>query len=104
MKKALTTALAGVLAMAMAAPAFAGGPEQRQQNQQRRIHQGLRSGSLTGREAVRLEREQSRIHRMKKRFRADGEFTRRERARLHHRLDHASGHIWRAKHNRFRGR
>jgi len=104
MKKALMTALAAALAMAMAAPAYAGRPEQRQRNQQKRIHQGIRSGSLTNGEAARLERQQFQLHRMKRRFQADGEFTRRERARVRHRQAHASGNIFRAKHNRRSGR
>ena len=100
MKKELTTALAAALAMAMAVPAFAGRIEYRQQNQQKRIHQGVRNGSLTPGETARLERQQFRTERMKRGFRADGKFTRRERARVHHRLHHTSRNIFRAKHNR----
>lgn len=100
MKKGLTTALAAALAMAMAVPAFAGRIDHRQQNQQKRIHQGVRNRSLTPKETARLERQQLRTERMKRRFRADGKITRRERARVHHRLHHASRHICRAKHNR----
>jgi hypothetical protein len=100
MKKALTTALSAALAMAIAVPAAAGGIEQRQQNQQGRIQQGIHAGSLTPAEAARLEREQFRIERMERRLKADGNFTRRDRARVQHRLDHSSRHIYRAKHNR----
>jgi hypothetical protein len=100
MKEGLVTGLVAVLAMAIAVPAVAGGIGQRQGNQQMRIHQGVRSGSLTPREAVRLEREQFRIERMERRVRTDGTFTRRERARIHHRQNRASRHISRAKHNR----
>lgn len=100
MKKRMTTALAAALAMSMAIPAFAARIEHREQIQQKRIHQGVRNGSLTKGEAARLERQQLRTDRMKRRFRADGKFTRRERARVHHRLHHASRHICRAKYNR----
>ena len=99
MKKALATALFAALAMAIAVPAAAGGIDKRQWNQQKRIHQGIRSGSLTPGETARLEREQLWIERMERRLKADGNFTRRDRARVHHRLDHSSGHIYRAKHN-----
>src|SRR4030066_365429 len=58
MKKALATALFAALAMAIAVPAAAGGIDKRQWNQQKRIHQGIRSGSLTPGETARLEREQ----------------------------------------------
>ena len=100
LKKGLATGLAAALAMTMAVPAVAGSIGQRQMNQQKRIYQGVRSGSLTPREAVRLEREQFRIERMERRLKADGTFTCRERARIHHRQNHASRHIYRAKHNR----
>ena len=99
MKKALATALFAALAMAIAVPAAAGGIDKRQWNQQKRIHQGIRSGSLTPGETARLEREQLRIERMERRLKADGNFSRRDRALVHHRLDHSSGHIYRAKHN-----
>lgn len=100
MKKWAVTAVAAALAGIMAVPAFAGRIEKRQWNQQKRIHQGVRNGSLTPGEAARLEREQFRIERMERRLKADGNFSRRDRARVHHRLDHSSGHIYRAKHNR----
>lgn len=100
MKKGLVAGLAAALAMTMAVPAVAGGVGQRQGNQQKRIHQGVRSGSLTPREAIRLEREQFRIERMERRLKADGTFTCRERARIHSRQNMASRHIYRAKHNR----
>jgi len=78
---------------------FAGGIEQRQWNQQRRIHQGIRSGLLTPGETARLEREQFRIERWKRRLQADGDFTCRDRSRVRHRLNRSFRHICRAKHN-----
>ena len=98
MKNGIAIALAAVV-LAGSTPALAAGIEQRQANQQRRIHQGIRSGSLTPGEAARLKRQQFRTERLERRLRADGEFTCRDRARVHHRLNHSSRHIYRAKHN-----
>lgn len=72
---------------------------QRQKIQQKRIGQGVRSGELTRRETVRLEKEQHAINHQKKAAKADGEVTKRERARIHHEQNQASQHIHRAKHN-----
>ncbi len=102
MKKTLATVTAAVLLVG-STTVFAAGIEQRQWNQQHRIHRGIRDGSLTPGEATRLSREQFRIERMERRFRADGRFTCRERARVHHRLNRSSRHIHRGRHNgRFR--
>ena len=58
-------------------------------------------GQLTPREARRDERQQMRIERTEARMRArhGGHLTWRERARLRHREDRASRHIYRTKHN-----
>ena len=71
----------------------------RQYNQKRRIGQGIRSGALTGREALRLSRLQKRIKRQERRFKADGKFTKRERKIINKRLKRASKRIYRKKHN-----
>ena len=76
------------------------GVNQRQRNQQRRIGRGVRSGELTGRETMRLAREQYQIQREKRQIKSDGEVTRAERRELHRELNQASRHIYRAKHNR----
>lgn len=74
--------------------------DQRQENQQQRIDQGVESGALNQREAARLDAQQDRLQRGEDRAKADGVVTGRERARLHHRQDHASGNVYRKKHNR----
>lgn len=74
--------------------------DQRQENQQRRIEQGVRSGELNRREAARLERELAEIRRMERRAAADGRVTPRERARIEHAQDQLSRHIAREKHDR----
>lgn len=94
-------ALAAVVA---AAPAFAEDPampvvEKRQQLQQERIGQGVGSGQLTPREAIRLEKQQAGIERAERRAGADGKITPNERARLHRKQDRASRRIYRQKHD-----
>ena len=91
-----------------AQPAMPGNPtamprvEQREMNQERRIQQGVNSGQLTQREAVRLQAEQGRIERAENRAQADGRVTPQERARLNSMQNHASGDIYREKHDRQR--
>ncbi len=74
---------------------------ERERNQQQRIRQGVRSGELTHREALRLEREQARIRLAEARARrSGGEFTLRERARVQRELNQSSRHIRHQKHDR----
>ncbi|MBI5280834.1 MAG: hypothetical protein HY858_04060 [Candidatus Solibacter usitatus] len=88
----LATVLTG-LACAQSIP-------QRENNQQRRIAQGVRSGALTPAETARLQREERASHRRTVIDRRDGGvFTPAERARAQRRLDHISGDIARLKHN-----
>lgn len=73
--------------------------DRREANQQRRIYQGIKSGSLTPKETYRLQRQQGSINAQEARFKSDGNLTNRERRVLHHRLNNASKNIYRAKHN-----
>ena len=92
------------LAVALPALAFAQANtprvDQRQANQEQRIDQGVASGSLTQREANRLERGQQHVDNMENRAKADGVVTRGERARLHQAQDAQSARIYRQKHDR----
>ena len=74
--------------------------DKRQANQQKRIDQGIASGSLTRKEADRLQAEQARIARAEERAKADGVVTKKERARLNARENRSSKHIARQKHDR----
>ena len=74
--------------------------DQREANQERRIEQGVASGSLTQREANRLERGQQHVENMEARAKADGVVTRGERARLHQAQDVQSRRIYNQKHDR----
>ena len=71
----------------------------REHHQAKRIGQGVKSGELTWGETARLGKQQARIHRQERRFKSDGNFTKRERARVHKRQNKASKSIYRAKHN-----
>ena len=86
------------------ATVFAGqttpGVDRREGRQSRRIKQGVRSGSLTHREARHLRAQQSRIRAHERRVKADGVVTARERASLQHQENRASRNVYRKKHNR----
>lgn len=71
----------------------------RQERQQQRIGQGIRSGELTARETLRLERNAREIRHDERRAKSDGVVTARERAGLQRELNQESRLIYRAKHN-----
>ena len=75
------------------------GIDKRQENQEKRIDNGIKSGELTKGETKHLENEQNRIERMEDRAEADGKVTRKERKRLERAQNHASRDIYREKHN-----
>lgn len=93
-----------VLSLVLPALAFAQANtprvDQRQANQEQRIDQGVTSGSLTQREASRLDRGQQHVNNMENRAKSDGVVTRGERARLHNAQDRQSARIYRQKHDR----
>ena len=74
---------------------------QRKDNQQGRIGQGVRSGQLTARESSHLERREASINREEYRMRRndDGRLTARDRAALNRRQNRVSNSIYRDKHN-----
>jgi len=75
------------------------GIDQRQENQEERIEQGVNSGSLTRHEANKLEAQQDRIENAEARVKADGVVTPAERRNLTVRENKASRNIYRKKHN-----
>ena len=99
MKTLFTLAALGLAATAVS-PAAAQ-IDQRHDNQQRRIEQGVRSGELNGHEARQLEHQQDRIDRTEARMRDrdGGHLTGYQRARLRQRENRASRAIYRHKHN-----
>lgn len=73
--------------------------DQRQVNQERRIQQGVQSGSLTTREAARLEHGQNHLQAMEDRAKADDKVTPHERAKLQRAENRQSRRIVRQKHD-----
>jgi hypothetical protein len=77
---------------------------QRRENQQDRIAQGVRSGQLTARETGGLENKEARLNRQIRNDRMDhnGHLTGGERAQINHEQNHLSRDIYRDKHNAWR--
>lgn len=96
----LKTTLA-VLVLAVPLTSFAQSSQHSQPltSLERRIDQGVRSGSLTRPEAARLYRDQRKLQVMVYRAKADGRVTTRERARLERAMERQSRRIFQQKHN-----
>ena len=91
-----------LLTLTLTQPFFAqAGPiEERQKRQQERIGEGVASGELKPKEAVKLEAEQGKIQRKKRRFRRnDGKIGPKEKAELTRDQNKASRHIYKEKHD-----
>jgi hypothetical protein len=101
MKKFVTVLLSAtfVLGLSVVSMAHTPGVNRREYREQRRIHQGIRNGELTRREAGRLRAEQFRIRAYEARARSNGSLSRRERYRLDQMMDRASRDIYRQKHD-----
>ncbi len=99
MKTSLCTML---LTAAMLLPAYGEGRiEQRKENQQNRIGQGVASGQLTPRETANLENREARLNREVRRDRRanGGPLTPAEKRRVNRQQNRLSGNIYRDKHN-----
>jgi hypothetical protein len=72
---------------------------QRNINQQQRIANGLQDGSLTNREAGKLERGQARTERLEARAGANGHVSAAEQARVQRSENHQSRRIHRERHD-----
>lgn len=73
--------------------------QKREENQQQRIDQGVKSGELSPAEAGRLERQQTKIKQNEARMKSDGKLTKKERRKLTREQNRASKNIARKKHN-----
>ena len=91
---ALSLACAGAFAQTTAASTT-----QRDVNQQTRIENGLKDGSLNTREAAKLEKEESKVDRLQARDLKDGKLTAAERTRLNTAQNKVSSDIAANKHN-----
>jgi hypothetical protein len=72
---------------------------QRNVNQEQRIHNGVENGSLTNKEAGKLERGQSRVDRAEYRAGKDGHVGKREQRGIQNRENRQSHKVWNKKHN-----
>jgi len=71
----------------------------RQTHQEQRTDQGIYSGSLNTRETARIERRDARLGVAEDRALADGSLSKREAIRLNHAYDEQSEFIYRQKHD-----
>ncbi len=92
--------LAAAQAPAPKDPAATPGIDKRQDNQQKRIDQGVQSGQLDSKEAARMDKGQARVDRIEDKAKSDGVVTKDERRRLHHAQNNESKRIHRQKHDR----
>ena len=92
---------AGVVAVGVSQVAFAAEVDRREERQEARIQQGIRSGELTPREAARLQAREQSIHNQVAAERAanGGKLTRAERRQVNRRLNRTSRAIAREKHD-----
>jgi hypothetical protein len=74
---------------------------QREQNQQERIANGVKSGQLTRGETRRLERGEQRLENNEKKDMAkdNGHLTKKDQRQLNHEANHMSKRIYKDKHN-----
>jgi len=100
----LTLAAAGLL-MGATGSAFADEPEgkiqQRKENQQERIGNGIKNGTLSPNEAVHLEKGERALNREIHRDRVQngGNLTNKEKAQVNRQQNRLSRKIYRAKHD-----
>ena len=97
--------VAALIAVAFAGTAYAQTAstpriDQRQENQQKRIDQGVQSGALNQKEAARLEKGQARVQKMENKAAADGKITAKERRKIEHAQDQQSRKIHRERHDK----
>jgi hypothetical protein len=80
-------------------PAFAGEVQDRIDNQEKRIDQGVNSAQLTPTEAANLEAREAQIEKNRQKALADGKMTKAERRNLNRQENKQSRKIYRKKHN-----
>ena len=96
----IMTKTALIFTLALSTHAMAASINERQDNQQARIKQGVISGEVTKKEGIKLTKQQAKTQRKETRFKADGNFTKRERAIVHRDLTKNSASIYKQKHDK----
>jgi len=97
----LTFAVAGFMLGATGIASAETEIHQRKENQQKRIAQGVKSGSLTAGETANLEHKEAKINRETRRDRRQngGNLTNKEKAQVNRQQNRVSRDIYRDKHN-----
>ncbi len=72
---------------------------QRKDNQQQRIGEGVENGSLTAGEAAHIEKQESHLNAEEKKMKSDGSLSAAERAKLQSQQNHLSKEIYNQKHD-----
>ena len=89
----IATVLVGFISTQSHAQATTPVVKKKQEVQQKRIADGVKSGELTPQETARLEHQQAKIQHDKRVAKSDGVVTPAEKAKLHHEQKKASKHI-----------
>jgi hypothetical protein len=107
MKRIILAMVAAGLIVGTTGMAFAGEPpegriQERKENQQKRIGNGVANGSLTPRETVNLEKKEGRLNREihHDRKQNGGNLTNKEKAQVNRQQNRLSRQIYKDKHNR----
>ncbi len=100
MKRILLTVTVGAM---LAGGLFAQDPtiQQRKENQQDRIANGVKNGTLTPHETANLENKEAKINKETRTDRKQngGNLTNKEKARINRQQNHVSKNIYKDKHN-----
>ncbi|WP_276133657.1 hypothetical protein [Polluticoccus soli] len=76
-----------------------GKQDNRKKSQQERIQDGVRNGSITHNEAMRLQMQQAKLRGYRQMAKADGRVNRKERGLMRNEMQRANRNIYHAKHN-----
>ena len=76
----------------------------RDREQQKRIGEGIENGSLTAKEAGKLETKEAKLNKQEKHMRADGDMTQKEKTKVNREQNHLSKDIYMQKHDKQRRR
>ena len=95
------TVLGALCFALLSTTAFGGEIQQRKENQQQRIGQGVQSGQLTAGETANLENKETRLNHEERDMREDngGKLTAKDRGRINRQQNRLSRNIYRDKHN-----
>lgn len=101
MKKMFLSFVAAGLVLSTVASAEEGRIQQRKENQQQRIAQGVENGSLTPKETAHLEHQQARLnHEIHADRKANGgNLTNNEKRQINRQQNRLSGNIYKQKHD-----